>query len=77
MRERLLAAWRDLSGEEARVEAIHAGLECGIFVEKMPDLDAVSLGPELLEVHSPRERLNAASTERVYKLVREFLKRSH
>lgn len=76
MRERLLEAYRALSGREGRLEATHGGLECGIFVEKIPGLDAVSLGPELRDVHSPRERLNAASTARVYKLVREFLRRS-
>lgn len=77
MRDRLLAAWKDLSGQEGRIEATHGGLECGLFIEKMPGLDAVSLGPELRDVHSVRERLSVASTERVYRLVLEFLKRSH
>lgn len=76
MRDRLLAAHRDLSGQEGCLKATHGGLECGIFIEKLPGLDAVSLGPELREVHSPRERLSAASTQRVYRLVREFLRRS-
>lgn len=76
MRDRLLAAWRDLSGQEGRIEATHGGLECGLFIEKIPGLDAVSLGPELHDVHSAREKLSAASTERVYRLVLEFLKRS-
>ena len=76
MRDRLLEAYRDLTGEEGRLEATHGGLECGIFIEKLPGLDAVSLGPDLREVHSPRERLNVASTRRVYELVREFLRRS-
>lgn len=76
MRDRLLAAWRDLSGQEGRIEATHGGLECGLFIEKMPGLDAVSLGPELHDVHSVREKLSVASTERVYRLVLEFLKRS-
>ena len=47
-----------------------------LFIEKLPGLDAVSLGPELRDIHSPRERLGVASTERVYRLVCEFLKRS-
>ena len=76
MRDRLLSVWKELSGKEGIIEATHGGLECGLFIEKIPGLDAVSLGPELLEVHSVRERLNVASTERVYNLVREFLARS-
>ena len=73
---RLMAAYRELTGEEARIEATHGGLECGLFIEKMPGLDAVSLGPELRDIHSVRERLSVASTERLYRLVCEFLKRS-
>lgn len=76
LRQRLQAAYQDLSGREARIEATHGGLECGLFIEKIPGLDAVSLGPELRDIHSPRERLGVASTERVYRLVCEFLKRS-
>ena len=76
MRERLLAAYREQSGQEGVIAGTHGGLECGLFIEKMPGLDVVSLGPELHNVHSPRERLNVGSTERTYRLVREFLRRS-
>lgn len=76
-RERLLAAYRDLSGQEGVVMGTHGGLECGLFIEKIPGLDAVSFGPELHDVHSPRERLSVPSTARVYELVCEFLKRSN
>lgn len=76
LRQRLMDAYRDLTGKDARIEATHGGLECGLFIEKIPGLDAVSLGPELRDIHSPRERLGVASTERVYRLVCEFLKRS-
>ena len=76
MRDRLLSVWKELSGREGRIEATHGGLECGLFIEKMPGLDAVSLGPELHDVHSVREKLSVPSTERVYRLVLEFLKRS-
>lgn len=75
MRDRLLAIWKEQSGSEGRLEATHGGLECGLLIEKMPGLDAVSLGPELHDVHSANERLSVASTERVYRLVREFLSR--
>ena len=76
MRQRLMEVYRDLNGKDAVIEATHGGLECGLFIEKLPGLDAVSLGPELRDIHSPRERLGVASTQRVYRLVCEFLKRS-
>ena len=58
------------------MEATHGGLECGLLMEKLPGLDAVSVGPDLFDVHSVRERLNVASTERTYALVCELLRRS-
>ena len=75
-RELVLAVYRDISGQEGKIEATHGGLECGLFISKIPGLDAISLGPELHDVHSVRERLNVPSTERVYELVCELLKRS-
>ena len=76
LRREVEAAYRDLAGHDGRIEATHGGLECGLFIEKIPGLDALSLGPELHDVHSVNERLNVASTARVYALVCEILKRS-
>ena len=76
LRELVLDVYRDLTGTEGKIEATHGGLECGIFIEKIPGLDAISLGPELHDVHSVRERLSVPSTERVYELVCEVLRRS-
>ena len=56
--------YKQLFGEEAKIKAIHAGLECGLFLEKAPHLDMISFGPTLRGVHSPDERLHIASTER-------------
>lgn len=70
----VLAAYRTVSGQEGRIEATHGGLECGLFIEKLPGLDAVSLGPELHDVHSVQERLSVASTRRVYELTCELLR---
>jgi dipeptidase D len=53
-----------LFGGEAKIKAIHAGLECGLFLEKAPHLDMISFGPTMRGVHSPDERLHIASTER-------------
>lgn len=76
LRERVLAAYRDVSGREGVIEGTHGGLECGLFVEKIPGLDVVSLGPDMRGVHSPREQLSVASTDLNYRLVCEILKRS-
>ncbi len=76
LRERVMEAYRSVSGREGCIAATHGGLECGLFIEKMPDLDAVSIGPELHDIHSVKERLNVASTERLYALVCEVLRQS-
>lgn len=50
-------SYKRLFGKEAKIMAIHAGLECGLFLEKYPDLDMISFGPTLRDVHSPNERI--------------------
>ena len=59
-------AYTDLFKAEPQVLAIHAGLECGLFLEKYPYLDMVSIGPQMYGVHSPQERLSIPSTDRCY-----------
>ena len=76
LRREVEEVYRDLTGHDGKIEATHGGLECGLFIEKIPGLDALSLGPELHDVHSVNERLNVASTARVYELVCEVLRRS-
>lgn len=76
LREDVLAAWKAVSGREGKIEATHGGLECGLFIEKIPGLDAVSMGPELHDVHSVKERLSVSSTKLVYELTCELLRRS-
>ncbi len=56
--------YKDIFGKEPKVKAIHAGLECGLFLEKAPGLDMISFGPTMRGVHSPDERLDIPSTER-------------
>ena len=69
----LLAVTREvynaLFGKEPRVRAIHAGLECGLFLKKYPHLEMVSIGPTLRGVHSPDERLEVASVEKFWRLL--------
>lgn len=76
LREDVLASYRTVSGKEGRIEATHGGLECGLFIEKIPGLDAVSMGPELHDVHSVKEKLSVSSTKLVYEMTCELLKRS-
>lgn len=52
-------------GRKPKIEAIHAGVECGILSGKLPGLDCVSIGPNLLDIHTPRERMEIASVQRV------------
>ncbi len=66
--------YRKLFGKEPRVVGIHAGLECGLFSEKYPGLDMVSMGPTMRGVHSPDERLFIPSVQRVWDHLLEILK---
>ena len=70
-------AYTDLFKAEPKVLAIHAGLECGLFLEKYPYLDMVSIGPQMYGVHSPQERLSIPSTERCYKWLCHILESLH
>lgn len=67
-------AYRRLFGAEPKVRAIHAGLECGLFLEKYPDLEMVSFGPTLRGVHSPDERLEIATVPKFWELLKEVLR---
>ena len=72
--ETVRKAYVDLFKDEPKVLAIHAGLECGLFLEKYPYLDMVSVGPQMYGVHSPQERLSIPSTERCYRWLCQILK---
>jgi dipeptidase D len=67
-------AYTRLFGEAPAIKAIHAGLECGLFLEKYPSLDMVSIGPQMHGVHSPDERLSIRSTQKSWAWLVEILK---
>ncbi len=69
LREHCNRIYKELYGKEMQVAAIHAGLECGLILEKMPGLDIVSIGPDLSGVHTIDEKLNIPSAIRVYKFL--------
>lgn len=66
--------YKRMFNKEAKVEALHAGLECGIMVAKLPGLDCVSCGPNIYDIHTTEERLSISSTERVWRYLLEILK---
>ena len=76
LREEIAVAYQNVYGVAPEFTAIHAGLECGILSEKIDGLDCVSFGPENFDIHTPKERLNIASTERVWKFLIEYLKQA-
>ena len=74
LRDTMVKVYADMFGKEPQVLAIHAGLECGILGEKIPGLDCVSVGPQMHDIHTSREKLEIGSTERTWKYLLEVLK---
>lgn len=74
LRQLVANVYKQQTGKEAVIEAIHAGLECGIFAGRLQGLDCVSLGPDMRDIHSPKERLSVMSVARTWKLVCEVLR---
>ena len=75
LRERMINVFREQYGHDPKVEAIHAGVECGLFAGKLPGLDCVSFGPDLTEIHTCRERMHITSVQRVWRYTLEVLRR--
>ena len=74
LRDTMVEVYQRMYGKAPEVVAIHAGLECGLLGEKLPGLDAVSIGPEMHDIHTSRERLGIASVGRTWDFVQEVLK---
>lgn len=73
LREHMQKIFRELHGRDMKVEAIHAGLECGLIYEKLPGIDIVSIGPDTFSVHTIEERVSISSTIRVYQFLEKVL----
>ena len=65
--------YEEMYGKAPKIEAIHAGLECGLIKEKMPKLDVVAMGPTMENIHTPQERLNVMSFARTYEFLKQIL----
>ena len=74
LRDVMCKVYKDMYGKDATVVTIHAGLECGIFSDKIEGLDCVSIGPDNHDIHTPDERLNLPSFNRVYEYLINVLK---
>ncbi len=73
LRETITRIYREHFGKEPSYTAIHAGLECGIFSEKLPGLDCVSFGPDMYDIHTTGERLSISSVQRVWEFLEQLL----
>jgi dipeptidase D len=65
--QKTVRVYEEVFGSPPEVKAIHAGLECGLLIEKIPDMDAVSIGPEIRNAHSPEEKVQISSVQKFYK----------
>ena len=75
LRERMVEIYREMYGKDPVIEAVHAGVECGLFAGKIPGLDCVSYGPNLIEIHTFREKMEIESARRVYAFTRRILEK--
>ncbi len=70
-----IETYESLFGIKPEVEVIHAGLECGIIIDKVKGIDAISVGPDMVGVHTPKERVKISSIEKTYQFIKELLQR--
>ena len=73
LRDKMIRLFREQYQKDPVVETVHAGLECGLLAEKLPGLDAVSIGPNLIGIHTPEEKMSISSVQRVYHYVRTII----
>jgi dipeptidase D len=73
LRDTISRTYQTLTGKAPAVEVVHAGLECGYWCAGVPEMDCVSLGPDMAQVHTPAEHLSISSAARVYQLLRGVL----
>ena len=74
LRETAVRVYEAQTGKKPVVKLIHGGLECGLFSAGLPGLDCVSFGPDLQDIHTPRERMSVSSAERTWKLLCAILR---
>lgn len=75
LRDIMSEIYKEQTGKDADIQAIHAGVECGLFAGKISNLDCVSFGPDIYDIHTTKERLSVSSVNRTWKYLLEILKR--
>ena len=73
LRDKMVRVYKEMFDKEPKVEALHAGLECGIFASKIKDLDCISFGPNIYDIHTVNERLSLSSSERMWEYLKKVL----
>lgn len=73
LRDTMIRVYKEMYGKEPVVQALHVGLECGLLAGKIKDLDAVSVGPDMVSIHTTEEKLSISSTSRVWKYLQEVI----
>ena len=73
LREKMVSVYEEMYNAKPEIMALHAGLECGVFSKKIKDLDCVSFGPNLYDIHTTKERLSLSSAERVWNFILKVL----
>ena len=73
LREIMSDSFKKLYGKEPVIQAIHAGVECGMFADKLDGLDCVSFGPDIIDIHTFNEKLNVPSVQRTWELILDVL----
>lgn len=73
LQELLCRIYKDMFDEELKIDVIHAGLECGYILEKKPELDVVSFGPQTYDIHTTAERVSISSIAKIYDFVKKIL----
>ena len=74
LRELYKEKFAEKFGKEPKIEAIHAGLECGVFSSGITGLDCISVGPQMFDIHTPGERVSISSVASIYEILIEVLK---
>ena len=75
IRDMFVKTYEEMFGEKPVIDIIHAGLECGIFSEKIEGADIISLGPDIIDIHTPNEHISISSVERTWNLILEVLEK--
>ena len=74
LRDKMVELYTEMFGKAPEIQAIHAGLECGFFLGKRPQLDCISIGPDMKDIHTTEETMSISSVQRTWKFVCQVLK---